>query len=837
MSAIHDLIAQISDLRLRERLFAEWIAASETRKFGLVFEDHLPELLPLYGAKPRKGDLVCRKQGSLKNVWQVHEVKDGSATCIKPRDETHPSEPVRSNKEYVNFSVDELLVVREFGEPIFPALVPIDAVSNGPADSPWHTLIEADNYHALQLLDYLYAGKVDCIYIDPPYNSGARDWKYNNDYVDKNDGWRHSKWLAFMEKRLLLAKRLLNPIDSILIVAIDDNELFTLGLLLDDVFKGCDQQVISVTINPKGKARDGRLSQVDEYLIVVYIGEAKAQEISAEGSEIEVRWPYLRRSDVESARGTTKGGVRQFYPIYVDEQTEKIIHIGAPLTPDQPLGTAENIEGAIPVFPIREDGKHMNWGLIGSSLKAAADGGFVRVSKSNNLHQPYNFSYVTAPSIKKINDGIYRVNGERPDGTKIVVIPSGKAQRGTTAWKKNLHDANSYGSQIVGTFLKDKKFPFPKSIYAVHDTLQFFLKSKPNALIVDFFAGSGTTLHALNLLNYADSGKRRCILVTNNEVSSEEAEVLRAQGLQPGSPEWEELGICRSVTWPRSKFSILGKTDGDTVPSGDYITGKTTNKVRERSFAQIGFVDSASLDTIGKKKQFVALINGLPQSIVQGKCPYIVSDSHVVSILFDTNYVADWLDELDGQDHITDFYVITGSKKIFDSIKVQVSDLLGQVIELEEEKLPMSAGFKTNLAYFKLDFLDKNRVTLRQAFREILPLLWLKSGSVGLRPELPYEVPEPSIFAPDGNNFIVLLEESRLNHLMRALEERTDLSHVFIVTDADESFKAMAAEIKASYDNKNPNLSVVQLYRDYLVNFMINKLQESASRATPVIQS
>jgi adenine-specific DNA-methyltransferase len=105
-----------------------------------------------------------------------------------------------------------------------------------PADAPWHTLIEADNYHALQLLDYLYAGQVDCIYIDPPYNTGARDWKYNNDYVDGNDGWRHSKWLAFMEKRLKLAKRLLKPDTGVLIVTIDEHEVHHLGMLLEREF-------------------------------------------------------------------------------------------------------------------------------------------------------------------------------------------------------------------------------------------------------------------------------------------------------------------------------------------------------------------------------------------------------------------------------------------------------------------------------------------------------------------------------------------------------------------------------------------------------------------------
>ncbi len=149
MAAIHDLISQVQDPRLRERLTDEWAAASQHKKFGLVFEEHLPELLPLYGAKPRRGDLVCRRQGTLKDVWQVKSVRDGVATCVKPQDDAHPSEPTRATAEPVNLELDELLVVREFGEPIFPALMPVDSVANGPKDGPWHTLIEADNYHAV----------------------------------------------------------------------------------------------------------------------------------------------------------------------------------------------------------------------------------------------------------------------------------------------------------------------------------------------------------------------------------------------------------------------------------------------------------------------------------------------------------------------------------------------------------------------------------------------------------------------------------------------------------------------------------------------------------------
>jgi adenine-specific DNA-methyltransferase len=435
VAAIDDLIAQIEDKALRERLRLESDRILKEKKFGLVFESHLPELTPIYGAKVRKGYMVAHRGAPLTDLWRVLSISEGKAHCLN-----------RLSGETKQIPVDKLVVVRQFGEPIFPALVRVDKVQNGPDGEPWHTLIEADNYHALQLLEYLYAGQVDCIYIDPPYNSGARDWKYNNDYVDKNDGWRHSKWLAFMGRRLRLAKKLLNPVDSTLIVAIDDNELFTLGLLLDDIFKGCDRQIVNITINPKGKARDGRLSQVDEYLLVIYLGEAKAQELSPESSEVEVRWPYLRRSDVESARGTKKGGVRQFYPIYVDKLTEQIVNIGEPLTPTQSLACAPDLEGAIAVFPIREDGKQMNWGLTSPSLNNAVSQGFVRVLRSKNKHQPYNFTYLTVPSIKKVEEGVYSVIGEREDGSKIVVIPSGKIQRGTTSWKKNLYDANAYGS-------------------------------------------------------------------------------------------------------------------------------------------------------------------------------------------------------------------------------------------------------------------------------------------------------------------------------------------------------------------------------------------------------
>lgn len=801
MARLEEKIAEIKDPELRGTIAEEVKALKAQKQFGLVFEQHQPEVVRVFRVPVRAGVTVAKKAGSLTETWRVVRVRDGIAELVKDSDDSRESAPV-----------DTLTVVRRMGQAIHPALVQIDHVQNGDPSQPHHILIEADNYHALQLLDYIYAGKVDCIYIDPPYNSGSRDWKYNNDYVDKNDGWRHSKWLAFMERRLRLAKKLLNPVDSTLIVAIDDNELFTLGLLLDDVFNGCDQQIVNVTINPKGKARDGRLSQVDEYLIVVYIGEAKAQEITVESSEVEVRWPYLRRSDVESARGTKKGGTRQFYPIYVDERTEKIVAIGEPLTPKQSLASAVKMEGAVPVFPIRDDGKHMNWGLTGPSLKNAAELGFVRVSKSSNEHQPYNFTYVTVPSIKKVQDGIYRVVGVKEDGSRIVVIPGGKIQRGTTAWKKNLHDANAYGSQVVGTFIHGKKFPFPKSIYAVFDTLQLFLANKPNALLVDFFAGSGTTLHALNLLNAADGGQRQCILVTNNEVSEEEASSMTTQGLQPGDDVWDAVGICRSVTWPRNKFTILGKRDDNTALSDEYFTGRTVRKEKVRTIRQLGLAEGRTLSLV-QRKQLAALMPALPQSKLVADAPWFLDEDSPMSVLWDVQQSAAWLEELAEAEHLTDILVVTSESKFFNALAVQIKETLGPLLVEEDEKRPMAAGFATNLDYFKLDFLEPTEVAMGRQFAAILPMLWMMAGAKGPRPEAPDA--HAHWMLPEGCPFVVLMREGRFREFLAKIEDRTDLTHVFLVTNSDSAYHDMRNDLPK-------HIEVVQLYKNYLENFKIN---------------
>jgi adenine-specific DNA-methyltransferase len=836
LSAIHDLIAQVSDPRLRERLAAEWDNATKEKKFGLVFEDHLPELLPLYGAKPRKGDLVCRRLNGqvtgLRDVWQVNSLHAGVATCVKPSNQTHPSEPTRAVAEPVQFTVDELLVVREFGEPIFPALVPVDAVANGPADAPWHTLIEADNYHALQLLDYLYAGQVDCIYIDPPYNTGARDWKYNNDYVDGNDGWRHSKWLAFMEKRLKLAKRLLKPDTGVLIVTIDEHEVHHLGMLLEREFPEAWRQLVTIVINQKGVAQ-GRLSRAEEYALFCFnpgvtLAAHHDDLLSPDRGDSKrfqtPRWEWLLRGGTNSRREDRYG---LFFPITVDPEQRKIIEIGDPLPPDQQPDLS-NLSDRRTAWPLRTDGTLGNWRVSPPTLRLLLAKGYVKLGGFDEARGTWTILYLGQKAQNQIEDRVIEVVS-RDEVTGEVAVRYTEAQQRSikTVWHRATHDAGNYGSSLLRAILGEGgKFSFPKSLYATRDAVAAVVRDRPNALIVDFFAGSGTTLNAVNLLNATDGGQRRCILVTNNEVSAEESAALRARGAQPGDEEWEGQGICRSVTWPRSKFTILGQRDDGSVLSGEYLTGKTMEREKARSFTQIGFVGPAQLDTLPKKKQVVALIDGLPQTLVQDPCPFIVSEDHAASVLFDPAAAEAWLDALDGQEHITAFYIVTPVKRVFDQLKALVVEQLGPILVPEEEKRPMGAGFASNLAYFKLDFLEKERVSLRRAFREILPLLWMKAGAVGPRPELKRGEPEPALFAKDGSSFVVLLDETRMSSLLKALECRMGLSQVFIVTDADESFKTMAQDVREVAGKANPDLQVVQLYRDYLLNFMINKNQD-----------
>lgn len=663
MAAINELISQIENAELRERIQKEVDRLAKQKKFGLVFEEHLPECTPLWDIPVKKGAKVALKAGQVSDFYTVLEIKDGIAVCLN-KDKSAMSE----------FAVEELVSVAEFGEPIYPYLKPIDTVCNAPDSDLWHTLIEADNYHALQLLEYLYAGKVDCIYIDPPYNTGAKDWKYNNDYVDGVDEYRHSKWLSMVQKRLKIAKRILNPTNSVLIVTIDEKEYLHLGCLLEEMFSDAEIQMVSSVINPKGSARNGRFSRVEEYIFFVFIGEAKifpcASDMLRETNEENrsVRWAGLMRN----GEGSTRARIPSlFYPIFIDKDTGKFHSVGNPLPPNASRFDVECPENTIAMFPVSGSGQELQWRLYPPSFISYLEKGYIKFGKRNSTGTR-SISYLQDGMIKKIEDGQIIITGQDAEGAlTLEYADSMGTKKPATIWNTVSHSASEHGSTFIKHILTGRKFSYPKSLYAVHDTIKFVTKEKPNALIVDFFAGSGTTLHAVNLLNAEDGGHRRCIMVTNNEVSADEAKTMTEQGYHPGDEEWEKLGIARYVTWPRTICSIEGHDINGSPLKGNYIGSDipmADGFKANAAFFKLGFLDK---NAVALGRQFKELLPILwMKAGAIGPCPAIgeqmpdmlILPKNRFAVLVEEKRYMEFAAKLDKHPEIETVFIITDSE-------------------------------------------------------------------------------------------------------------------------------------------------------------------------------
>jgi adenine-specific DNA-methyltransferase len=572
VSRLTDLIAQTKskDSQLGADLEREFKALSSRLPFGLNFERHSPEAVELPLRLIRKGDKVriLSPRGSTKRadhrLWQVKAIKKNS----------NQADLVLIGSSQVleqSVSLDDLVVVAEFRDTIFPGLISTGGEYRG-GDKPCHVIINGENYHVLKALTFTNRGNIDVIYIDPPYNSGAKDWKYNNDYVEEDDLYRHSKWLAMIERRLVVAKELLNPDESVLIVTIDEKEYLRLGLLLEQVFPEAVVEMVTTVVNPRGRHRPGRFARSEEYIFFVLFGKsAVGQEIDPDfGGGSKVPWRTLRRSDATSARGTPKGGPAQFYPIYVNAKGV-IEEIGEALPHGMDRLLAPARKGCTAVFPIRDNGLEMNWGLTINALRGLHERGYLRVGRyMPDKPQAWEISYLTSGKVEDIESGRAIIVGREPDGSVLAEYVTDKLKAPTSTWVRASHNAETGGTLMLSELIPGRRFPFPKSLYAVEDALRFFVSAKPNATIVDFFSGSGTTAHAVMRLNHQDGGQRKCISITNNEVAANEQKSLREQALRPGDAEWEKFGICDYITKPRVAAAITGKTpDGEPV-SGSY---------------------------------------------------------------------------------------------------------------------------------------------------------------------------------------------------------------------------------------------------------------------------
>lgn len=367
-------------------------------------------------------------------------------------------------------------------------------------NAPTNIIIEGDNYHALYALNFTHKRKVDVIYIDPPYNTGNKSWRYNNDYVDKEDRFRHSKFISFMNKRLRLAKQLLKD-NGILICAIDDYEVASIKLLLDEIFNEVNRLGTLVVVhNPRGRNDDKFFATQHEYLLIYAKNTDKAhvshftltEEDKDQYKQTDEISPFAETSFIRTGNNSKRHErPNLYYPIYYNENKNKL--------------SLEMQDGLEELLPINSKGEERTW----------------RWEKKTflELHETELF--------------VKKVKGENKIFKKRRLLKS-TGKKPKTVWHDSKYDASSNGIMLLQKlFGKGNTFNYPKSLYAVKDILEITTSKK--SLIVDFFAGSGTTGHAVLELNKNDGGVRQFILCTNNENK-----------------------ICEEVTYPRIKKVIKG---------------------------------------------------------------------------------------------------------------------------------------------------------------------------------------------------------------------------------------------------------------------------------------
>ena len=394
-------------------------------------------------------------------------------------------------------------------------------------DAPNHILIEGDNLEALTALSYTHEGKIDVIYIDPPYNTGNKDFVYNDSYVDTEDSYRHSKWLSFMSKRLRIAKRLLTD-KGVIFISIDDNEQANLKLLCDDVFGGINfVGLMTLLSNPRGSQNSKNLSYVHEYVLmyakrkedITIKGVGKDEESLSEFKETDENGRRYRLLGLRKRGGAWKREDRpnMYYPIYVNPITGK-------------CSLEKSDEFCIEVIPKRPTGEFSRWTWGKEKFIEEID--TVIGKKVNRSSEPDAYDIFR-------KDYIDSEDGEE------------KLTKLKTIWVEKETNYQNARNELTDIFGNSELFDYPKPTYLVKRLTSIF--DSKDAMVLDFFAGSGTTLHSTMKLNAEDGGHRTCIMVTNNE-----------------------NGICKNITYERNKCVIQGYT----TPKGQQVEGLHNNNLR-----------------------------------------------------------------------------------------------------------------------------------------------------------------------------------------------------------------------------------------------------------------
>jgi adenine-specific DNA-methyltransferase len=391
-------------------------------------------------------------------------------------------------------------------------------------DQSVNLIIEGDNYHALSVLNYTHAGKIDVIYIDPPFNTGAKDWKYNNNYVDITDGYRHSKWLSMMSNRLRITKNLLKD-DGVLICAIDENEFYRLGLLIEEIFNDFEIHCITIVHNPRG-IQGKNFSYTHEYAFFIFrkglqvIGPRKIRTD-------DIDWRNLRDNGGESLRTDAKNC---FYPIIIKD--DNIVGFGDIVPNDVHPETQTKKNGQyFYVYPIDRNKIERKWRYARQS-----------VENVKNLLRA-----------RKTKTG-YEIDIGKDFGTV------------RTVWQDSRYDSNEYGTKLVHALVPSSHFDFPKSVFNTYDCIAPIIYNKKNAIVLDYFAGSGTTGHAVMLINKEDGGNRQFILCTNNENNiAEEVCYPRIMKVIEGVDDYPDItGITANLRYFKTSFVSKFKVSDDT---------------------------------------------------------------------------------------------------------------------------------------------------------------------------------------------------------------------------------------------------------------------------------
>lgn len=390
------------------------------------------------------------------------------------------------------------------------------ALLDGGDYAPNHILIEGDNLEALTALTYTHENTIDVIYIDPPYNTGNKDFVYNDSFVDSEDGYRHSKWLSFMDKRLRIAKRLLSD-RGVIFISIDDNEQANLKLLCDEVFG--EEKFVSNFIWKSRQNKDNRnitgVSNDHEYLVCY----TKIQGIRAlKGSERKT--DQYKNPDNDPRGPWTSANMAGI----LDAEQRPNCHYDL-IDPNTGINYGR---------------PKMGWRYDKNTMK--------RLIAENRILWPTNPE--GRPRKKSFLSEI------------SVILPGYSSIVGEDVYTRN-------GTKILDDIFEKRPFDYPKPTELIKELIN--QSSKNNSTILDFFAGSGTTLHATMQLNAEDGGHRKCILVTNNENN-----------------------ICEEVTYERNKRVI----NGYTTPKGEEVEGLHNNNLR---YYQIDHVERESSLTAKRK--------------------------------------------------------------------------------------------------------------------------------------------------------------------------------------------------------------------------------------------